>query len=180
MLVIRDEQCDYERSFQVLEIPATFASAGDLRAMADSDARFDAVAAPVGFGGNKPRVGRSEWLDRCRAARRLIQPEGVLLVGFSNRWDVRRKIRSQASSVGEMRSILLELGFRSIRFFGAVPEPLAPEYIFPLQPRSLGFVLDQRYRHKLPQLVLSLAHTRAAHFLLNFMPFYYAVALAGE
>ena len=72
--------------------------------------------------------------------------------------------------------MLSNLGFQAIQFYGAIAKPLAPEYIIPLRAQSLGFVLNHRYRHKLPKLSLTLAGTPAAGWLLGFLPFYYVVA----
>lgn len=180
-LVVHGEQSDYERTFQELGIPVVVASAGELHALAESGSLFDTVAAPVGFGRDGNRIGRDEWLGDCRAARRLIRSGGRLLIGFSNRWDVRSRIwTGQKSSVWEMCKVLSTLGFHSIRYFGALPELLAPEFIFPLKSQLLGFVLDQRYRHKLPKFAFFLTQTFVARFLLNFLPFYYVVASFEE
>jgi hypothetical protein len=117
-----------------------------------------------------------------RSARRLIRPGGTFLLGFSNRWNIRRKRResSYTSTTFEMSRVLPELGYEKENYYGALPEPLAPEYIFPLNALSLGFVLNHRYQHRLPSYFLKLTKTPAIHSMLNFLPFFYAVARVGE
>ena len=88
-------------------------------------------------------------------------------------------------------SLVKRFGNRTLSFFsgleietkclyGAVPEPMAPEYIFPLDAQSLGFVLNHRYQHKIPDLFLKLTKISAKNVLLHFLPFYYFVGWVRE
>lgn len=177
MLVICDPQSDYDRSFRELEIPAEFATHDQLLDFPFAPASFNVVAAPMGLFGASHRAERTEWIKRGEMLQRWIRPGGALLIGFSNRWDPRRKVQSvPTSTVWEIARMFGNLGFHAIQFYGAIPEPLAPEYIIPLHAQALGFVLNHRYRHKLPRPFLALAGTPAANWLLGFLPFYYVVA----
>ncbi len=184
MLVICGEQNDYDRSFRELGISVMTVPFDklDATALPFAPQSFDIVAAPLGVSRINNQGGRSGFVESLRSVRRLIRPGGALLLGFSNRWDIRRKSResSYASTTWEMSHLLQELGYETKRYYGAVPEPLAPEYIFPLDALSLGFVLNHRYQHKLPDYFLKLTKTPAVNALLNFIPFFYVVAGVAE
>ncbi|MDP1713484.1 MAG: hypothetical protein Q8L41_01955 [Anaerolineales bacterium] len=187
MLVICYEQNDYDRSFQELGIPIETMSFDKLEA---TDNRysplfelesFDVVAAPHGLNRISSMGERSGLAESLRSARRLIRPGGAFLLGFSNRWDIRRKRQesSYVSTTSEMSRLLSGLGYETKFYYGAVPERVSPEYIFPLDAQSLGFVLNHRYQHKLPHYFLKLTKTALVNPLLNFLPFYYVVAGVG-
>lgn len=184
MLVICGEQNDYARSFHELGISVTTAPFDKLEvaALSFESENFDIVAAPLGLNRISNRGGRSGFAESLRSARRLIRPGGTFLLGFSNRWDIlrRRSESSCVSTIREMSRLLSGLGYETKYYYGAIPEPVAPEYIFPLEARSLGFVLNHRYQHKLPGFFLKLTKTPAVNLMLNFLPFFYAVARLGK
>ncbi len=184
ILVICYEQNDYDRSFQELEIPIKTISFDKLEEtkLPFELESFDIVAAPLGLNRNNTQGGRSGFIESLKLIRRLILPGGTFLFGFSNRWDIRQR-RLKSSHVSTIREIsrhLLKLRYEAPIYYGAIPEPLTPEYIFPLDAQSLGFVLNHRYQHKLPGYFLKLTKTPAVNVMLNFLPFYYAVAEVGR
>ena len=176
MLVIHSEDADYDRSFRDLGIPFDAVSSdtftADRSPLQFESGSFDIVSAPLGFG----RQG--QLAQTLLSVRSLIRAGGTLLLGFSNRWDIRRKGGefSHSSTIREMSHILQQAGFGAVRYYGAFPEPLTPEYIFPLNAQSLMFALNHRYQHKLPGYFLKLTRTPATKALLNFLPFFYVVA----
>ncbi|HMU94726.1 MAG TPA: hypothetical protein PKE35_11595 [Anaerolineales bacterium] len=182
MLVIHPSDADYDRSFQEFGIPFETVSFDnfntDRSPLQFESGSFDIVAAPLGFGGDN-RAGRQSQLGKnLLAVRSLIRAGGMFLLGFSNRWDIRRKGREfpNSSTTWRISRSLERAGFDGMRFYGTFPEPLTPEYIFPLNSQSLAFVLNYRYQHKLPGYFLKLTRTPAVNMLLGFVPFYYAVA----
>lgn len=188
MLVICGAQNDFDRSFQELGIPIETMSFDklDLRHGMQSSPyepqSFDVVAAPLGLNSTRRQGGRSELAQRLKWARTLIRPGGAILFGFSNRWDIRCRDQasSDASTIFEISRLLSGLGIETKCLYGAVPEPMAPEYIFPLDAQSLGFVLNHRYQHKFPGMFLNLTKTSAMNILLHFLPFYYLVGWVRE
>ena len=182
MLVIHSEDSDYDRSFHDLGIAFDAVSSdtftADRSPLQFESGSFDIVSAPLGFG-RQDRSGRqSQLAQNLLSVHSLIRAGGALLLGFSNRWDIRRKGGefSHSSTIREMSHILQQAGFGAVRYYGAFPEPLTPEYIFPLNAQSLMFALNHRYQHKLPGYFLKLTRTPATKALLNFLPFFYVVA----
>lgn len=183
MLVICGEQNDYDRSFRELGISIVTVPFNKLEvtALPFEPQSFDIVAAPLGLNRINSMGGRSDFVEKLKSVRRLIRPGGAFLLGFSNRWDIRRKRQesSYISTTWEMSRLLLRSGYETKCYYGAVPERVSPEYIFPLDAQSLGFVLNHRYQHKLPDYFLKLTKTPLVNPLLNFLPFFYVVAGVG-
>jgi len=177
VLVIHNTPSEYEYSLNKLGIHAEYLSFGQLTDSQIPHENFDIVIAPLGICGADSRVGQNDLVKYGKTVYRLIRSGGMFLIGFSNLLDPRQKKRTATSmSVWGMRRALRKVGFHSSQFYGALPEPFAPEYIFPLRAHLLSFVLHQRYQHKLPKLFFMLARTSVALLLLNFLPFYYVVA----
>lgn len=177
VLVIHDSTSEYEYSLNKLDIHVEYLSFDQLTDSQIARENFDVVVAPLGICGVDSRVRQNSLIKHGKTVYRLIRSGGVFLIGFSNFWDLRRKIHTVPTmSVWGMRRTLRKVGFHSSQFYGALPEPFAPEYIFPLRAHHLSFVLHQRYQHKLPKLFFILARTSVAFVLLNFLPFYYVVA----
>lgn len=177
VLVVCNQPADYDRSFFELGMTAELITSNQVNKVSGT---FGVIAAPLGFEDNNFRIEKDRWADRYQTLLQLLHPGGSFLVGLSNRWSIRKRTQLlPSSSIFETRRILRMLGIDSFRFFGVLPEPLAPEFIFPLSGHALSFALNHRYQHKLPQTILLLAKTSAASLLLNFLPFYYVVAQVG-
>jgi hypothetical protein len=75
---------------------------------------------------------------------------------------------------------LNQAGYSSIQLFGAMPDLRIPEYIFDLDPRTILFALQNRFRRK-PAVLRALrllAWTAGPARLSNLLPCYFAVATA--
>lgn len=173
----RDESCRW--SLRELDMPLTVWRPRALAqaAAANASAEFDVIAAPLGLRTDASSGERMPSIEAHRTVRRLLRPNGAFLIGFSNRWGLRRAGRHVAmpSSPREMTALLRAQGYAAIALFGAVPDACEPEYIFPLHPQSLSFVMRHRYRHHLPGYLLS-RRPVLSDALLRFLPAYYAVA----
>lgn len=134
----------------------------------------DAIVIPFGFPENL-------HLDFFHLLRGILQESGVLLIGFENRWKLQRvgSAGIYVSMPRQLTYLLRQAGFASIDLYGVIPDLQIPEYIFPLTPQSLSFVLQQRYKRNLPLGLLRRLFTPAlASQFSGFMPSYYAIAKA--
>lgn len=113
--------------------------------------------------------------------RRFIESGGYLLVGFNNRlsWRVRETTYYSSTPRRAMKE-LIQAGFKAVEIFGAMPNLQIPEYIFELEPQTMRFALQNRFRRK-PAVLRALrvldgiiGWKRISHFL----PCYFAVATA--
>jgi len=140
-----------------------------------SPACFDLVVMPLGLPRQRWNAAGRRHLDVQRAIRRLIRPGGTLLLGFSNRLDFLRGSTSEHYALTPRRAVrlLLRAEYSSVDLYGAVPNLTVPEYIFPLTPQVLAFVLRSRYRQKLPARLLRWLIQAG---FANFLPAYFAVA----
>jgi len=174
LLIISDEHVDYDHSIHELGMSADVIPPNQIDKISGT---FGVIAAPLGFISNNFEVKKDQWIAGYQSLLRLLCPGGTFLVGMSNRWGFRKKTQIlPPSSIFETQRALSRIGIKSIRFFGLLPEPRAPEYIFPLSGHALSFVLNHRYQHKIPRAILLLAKTPSANLILNFLPFYYVIA----
>ncbi|HEY3473220.1 MAG TPA: hypothetical protein VGK56_01345, partial [Anaerolineales bacterium] len=107
---------------------------------------------------------------------------GNLLVGFNHPWNRRASLAGQYHSVTPHRVAdqLKQAGYSSIKLFGAMPNLQIPEYIFDMDPRTIHFALQNRFRRKPAVLrgLRLLAGTIGLARLSNLLPCYFVVAAA--
>jgi len=123
---------------------------------------------------------QDEQIEFCRSIRRLINPDGYLLIGFNNFWNPRSHAqpRYHSSTARRVAYQLNRAGFKSIKIFGAMPNLCIPEYIFDLNAQAIHFTLRHRFRRK-PVMVNALqmlSHTIGLDYISSFLPCYFAVA----
>lgn len=109
--------------------------------------------------------------------KKLLKKDGVLLVGFLNRFFYSRwKNKKQfTSTIYMMRKRLSS--FKQIEILGCFPELKIPEYIFPIDLAVSEFVLKHRYRYRFPSIFLSLITSPLfLPIFIHFLPAYYIIA----
>jgi hypothetical protein len=110
----------------------------------------------------------------------LLNPEGHVLIGFNNVWNLGAQPPTsyRSSTPQQVTAQLEQAGFRSIKVFGAMPNLSIPEYIFDLEPRTIQFALENRFRRKpmLLRILRVLSGTLGWKGISNFLPCYFAVA----
>jgi|CXWL01.1.fsa_nt_gi hypothetical protein len=141
---------------------------------------FDVVAIPHGFPEYLLSRGETPQIDVYQKIKQALNPRGALLIGFSNSLRLGRAARPfvnfYATPQG-MIGLLRKAGYPSVEIYGAIPDLNVPDYIFSLNKHEIGFVLEHRYRYKIPAWALKLLTTSfVAGSLSGFFPFYYAVA----
>jgi hypothetical protein len=154
MLVLAEAGADFAQYFSGLELTVVTARPGEAGDLRD---RYDIVAIPLGI--------KSSHLQPSLA--RLLKPGGLLLIGFRNRWGVRKRSspRTGAFTRRGLQRALERAGFREMAVYGAVPDLAKPEYILPLRKQALSFFLHHRYPGR-----------RAAALLrLTSLPFFFAL-----
>lgn len=123
-----------------------------------------------------------DQLELYASLRGFLAPEGYILVGFNNLWNVPASTRTSyyASTPRRVTAQLTQAGFHSIVLFGAMRNLAIPEYIFQLEARTIQFALQNRFRRKPAALraMGALAGTIGLARISNFLPCYYAVARA--
>jgi hypothetical protein len=172
--VLSDEESDLGAALRQVGIP--IAPPGSA-AVQDIQAFALPFGLPVRWVGlqEEAQVASYRWI------RRSIRSGGYLLVGFNNRWSVRNTpSRYHASTPRRMKQQLQRAGFRSVRFFGAMPDLNVPEYIFDLESRALRFALLHRLRHKpvLLSILRIFSGPLGMRSFVNFLPCYFVVATA--
>lgn len=133
---------------------------------------------PAGWVGAK----HEDQVEFYIAIRRLVSSGGGLLIGFDNFWTRRAgpKAKYRSSTPRRMADQLRQAGFQSIKIFGAMPNLAIPEYIFDLDPRTIQFTLQNRFRRKpaVLRILRVLEGTIGLERLSNFLPCYFVVARA--
>ncbi|MBI5825103.1 MAG: hypothetical protein HZB18_13825 [Chloroflexi bacterium] len=141
---------------------------------------FDVVALPHGFPGYFLSRGNSHQINIFQKMKQAITSHGALLVGFSNSLRLGRAAGSSVNSYAtpqRMVGLLRKAGYPLVEIYGVIPDLYVPDYIFPLNKHEIGFVLEHRYRYKIPAWLLKFLTTSfVAGSLSVFFPFYYAVA----
>ena len=132
---------------------------------------FDIVVYPNGLSGNEV-----ESLELIGFIKKYIRPGGALFISFANEL-FSRKTTSGYSYLWQIKKILKKTGYAIREIYGAIPDHLVPEYVFPLTPRAIGFIVRHRYAHKVSNLLLHLMTSPFAAVLFsNFFPAYFVVA----
>jgi hypothetical protein len=132
---------------------------------------------PVGWAGAK----QEDRIEFYFSVRRFIDSGGYLLVAFDNRlnWRFDLQTKYHSSTPRRIAGELKQAGFKSVKIFGAMPNLQIPEYIFDLDPQTIRFVLQNRFRHKpaILGLLRVLAGTMGWRRLANFLPCYFVVGV---
>ncbi len=112
-------------------------------------------------------------------ASKLLKKKGVILIGFLNHFFFsRHKNDKHFTSTVYMMSKRL-INFSSVNIFGCFPDLRIPEYIFPIDPTSVRFVLNHRYRYRFSKILLSLITAPLLMpILVHFFPAYYILAVS--
>ena len=114
--------------------------------------------------------------------RQLIDSGGYLLVGFNNALGRRTnpQIKYQSSTPRRITDEIKQAGFKSVKIYGAMPGLQIPEYIFELEPQTIRFALQNRFRRKTKVLraLRVLAGTIGWKRISYFLPCYFALATA--
>lgn len=140
---------------------------------------FQLLAMPFGLPTGWAGPSHKERVDFFFSVRRFLGPEGYLLVGFRNA--LNPFFRSQTSYCSStprgMAHELKQAGFKSVKFFGAMPDLQIPEYIFGLEPGGIQFALQNRFRRKpaFSGVLRALAGGIGWKGLSNFLPCYFAL-----
>jgi hypothetical protein len=145
-----------------------------------SQAVYDVIAMPFGFLEGIPMANKPKRLEQLKAIRHLIRPGGSLLIGFSNLWGHLLKLnyRNDLSTPQTIVNLLLRANYDSIKLFAAIPNPIIPEYIFPISPQTTSFFLKHRYKRKLPKSLINfITQPKTASLFSNLLSSYYAVAI---
>ena len=138
----------------------------------------------IPFGLSARWVGASpeEQIEFYASARRWIASGGYLLVGFNHPWN--RRARSgnlyYSSAPRRVEDQLKKAGYSSIKLFGAMHNLRIPEYIFDLEPRTIQFALQNRFRRKpaVLRVLRLLAATIGLSPLSDLLPCYFVAASA--
>ncbi|MDP1624366.1 MAG: hypothetical protein Q8L64_01215 [bacterium] len=150
-----------------------------LAAQPEFASHFDAVAIPVGMPFKLLAGGVSQQIKIYRTIKELLHPKGVLLIGFSNIFGIRRRIRAGCyySTPWYMTRLLEKAGYKSFELYGVISNLNSPDYIFPLSRHLFSFVLKHRYQYKFPSgLLWWLSNSFVAGRFLNYFPSYFVVA----
>ena len=143
----------------------------DLRVTSQLYSFFDVVVCPSGL-----PTGSIEVLETFDFIKKFIRPDGVLFVGFSN-GIFSKKTNSYYSHPWRIKKMLKNTGYLLAGIYGAIPDQYVPEYVFPLTPRAIGFVIRHRYTYKVPNMLLRLLTSPVATtMLVNFFPAYFVMA----
>lgn len=131
---------------------------------------FDIVALPYGFAGN-PHASSSLFTDMqlYKSIKKVTHMDSQILIGFSRKKD--------NLSYLQLKSRLQRVDLVLINSYGLLLDLYTPEYIFPLRPKEIGFVIRHRYHRRYSQLVLKLLSSLLfALALSNFFPAYFVVS----
>ncbi len=140
---------------------------------------FDIIALPLGIPSGISKMGNRQFHQNIR---RLLRPGGSMLFGFANPWGIRRSSDSEHtySTINNMLGLLRGIAnYSSVEIYGVFPNLAMPEFIFLPRPENLRFILQRRYKYKIPNPLLNLFSSLVFTSVLSkFLPFYFAVASA--
>jgi hypothetical protein len=152
-----------------------------LRAFREGKAR-DAQSLILPFGLASRWVGTksAEQVSFFASVRSRLPSGSHLLIGFHHPWHRQaRLVRDYRSALPHrVANQLRQAGYSSIKIFGAMPDLRIPEYIFDLDPRTVYFALQNRFRRK-PAVLRALrllSATAGPGQLAKLLPCYFAVA----
>jgi len=134
----------------------------------------DVFAVPYGIPLNSP-MSDLGGLD-YNALRQLIRPGGVLLVGFSNVY-YKQRTGILSARPRYIQTLLRQARYSAIDLYGAYPDLITPEYIFPLKTSILSYVLHFHWQNKLPEMFLRiLSAPLIVAGMANIFRYYFLVA----
>src|SRR6266496_3540021 len=177
--IIFEDDPDFNQTLEQIGIPVS-----NLLSFSDitQKERAHSLALPFGLPMRWVSVQQEEQIEFYRSIRRLIRPDGHLLIGFKNSRNFRSKISSKYYSSTPHRTAyqLHQAGFKSIRIFGAMPNLNIPEYIFDLDVNAIHFALHHRFKRKpaILNILQTLSRTISWAGISTFLPCYFAVAVA--
>ena len=149
----------------------------DLRQSSRHD--LQTVVMPFGVASSWVTPDLEDQVKVYSTVRNLLATQGRLLVGFNNVWGPRgTQAKYYPSTPRRIRVQLNQAGFTSVQLHGVMPNLDIPQYIFGLEPRSIHFALQNRFRRK-PAILRALRLVAASIGMLrvsNFLPCYFAVA----
>lgn len=123
----------------------------------------------------------AQFVSFFQSIDKLLKKNSKVLVGFLNRLypSQQKKNMRFTSTIQVIRKSLIN--FKQIKTFGCFPDLVIPEYIFPIDPASVKFVLKHRYRYRFPKLLLSFITTPLLlPLLVHFLPAYYILAVSEK
>lgn len=142
--------------------------------------RFPFLVLPFGLSAGWAGTNQKDRVEFYFSIGRYIDTGGYLLVGFNNAlsWRTKSLVNYQSSTPRHITSELKQAGFKSVRVFGAMPDLQIPEYIFELEPQTIHFALQNRFRRKpvVAQSLQVLARIIGLKRLSHLLPCYFAVA----
>jgi hypothetical protein len=175
------EDVDLSAALEQAGIPVSQQfSISDLKA--HENKRFPFLAIPLGLPGRWVGPRLEDRIQFFRWLRQFIDPGGFLLLGFNNSmyWRASHKTNYHSSTPPRIAKELHQAGYQSLKVFGAMPDLQISEYIFDLEPRTIQFALQNRFRRK-PNLLRILgvvARIVGIQRFSYFLPGYFAVASA--
>ena len=143
----------------------------DLIARSSLFSFFDVVVFPSGLPNTKIEI-----LELFEFVKKFVRPSGILFVSFANELLSKEK-HSYSSHPIRIKNILKKNGYNLVGVYGAIPDQYIPEYVFPLTPQAIGFIVRHRYAYKVPNIFLRLLSSPfVAKMLSNFFPAYFMMA----
>ncbi|HJQ13442.1 MAG TPA: hypothetical protein VJ830_01740 [Anaerolineales bacterium] len=144
--------------------------------------RFPFLAMPFGLPVGWVGTRNADQVEFYSSMSRFIDQGGYLLVGFNNslNWRAHHRAKYYPSTPQRARKELIQAGYKSVEIFGVLSNLQIPEYMFELNPRTLRFALQNRFRRK-PAILRTLRVLSGVigwKRLSYFLPCYFAVATA--
>ncbi len=134
---------------------------------------FDLIILPDGLTPKK----------RLRTFYSLLQPGGSLVIGFFNRWSIKKRPYPAMRGVKDetmrkMRRYLRASGFVELSIYGTLPNHKIPDIIFPLEAQTMRYTLNRHFGHKIPHYLLRWLSISfiSAPLISLLLPAYYIIA----
>lgn len=146
---------------------------------------FDLIAFPDGLG-NEAGVNFEDRLQMFKTAHQLLGTQGILYLGFPNRWSYAsltswHKSVSNTLSAKQAQKLLEHTGFRLLGLYGLIPNHRIPHYIFSLQSTSLYFSLNNYWKRTKLGRKLSMKFPRfMVRPITRFLPGYGIIAIRQQ
>lgn len=178
--VVLEEDVDFSQTLGQVGIPISNQSSFSDLKQTGRDAT-ESLALPFGLSAHWVNAQQEDQIEFYRSVRRLICPNGYFLIGFENFWKPRSNalLKYYPSTPRRVAYQLNQAGFRSIKFFGALPNLSNPEYIFALNDQAIHFALQHRFRRKptLLNILRVVSYAISWSRVSAFLPGYFAVAV---
>lgn len=149
----------------------------DLEMRSELFSFFDAVLYPHGF--FKAELSSSE-AESYSYIKKFVRSGGILFIGFTNGF-FSKKDKFYYSYLWKIKKALKKSGYTLTGAYGATPDQFSPEYVFPLTPQAISFIIRHRYVYKVSSMLLRLlASPFAARLLVYLFPAYFVTATADS